>query len=289
MTTTRQAFEKFLDDISITEYQKTSIVVSRRTGVEADLKTVFPASSDMPCLSVELMGSAAKGTIVRPIDDVDVLAVFSNGKNAWSKYQYDSKSFLYRVRNAYDGYSTAQVGARGQAVRVFYESGGHVDIAPVFHEPDMTSFLLPAGDGSWISTAPFVANQWFKETNAALGYNLAPLVRLAKKWNGSHSKRLRSFHMETMAGHTFSSLGSNHRDGLQKFFEWAPRHFDVQDPGGKSGNLASYMSWALREEVQKSMVAASERAVKALAAEAADDHPEAIRLWGIILGEPFGS
>lgn len=69
------------------------------------------------------MGSAAKGTTVRPIDDIDVLAVFSNANGAWDSYRFDSQALLYRVRRAYSGLSTAQVGARGQAVRIFFKNG----------------------------------------------------------------------------------------------------------------------------------------------------------------------
>lgn len=284
--TTRQAFDQFMIDISITEYQKTSIVEARRKSVIENLTAAFPESSDLPFVEGRLIGSAAKGTIVRPLDDIDVLATFSNVKNAWSRYRWDSKSFLYRIRNAYNGIETAQVGARGQAIRVFFQSGGHVDVAPVFIESDDV-FQLPNGTGGWIKTSPFVANRWFRDKNAELDYNLAPLVRLLKKWNGTHSKRLRSFHLETMAGHTFSALSSNRRTALQKFFEWGGGHIDVWDPGQQAGSLSTYLTWSARDEVKKSLNAASDRAVRALDAEGKDDHEEAKRLWRLILGSTF--
>lgn len=132
MTTTSQALTQFLSDISVTDYQKTSIIGARKDRVVENLTAAFPATSDLPFSRAILMGSAAKGTIVRPIDDIDVLAVFSNANGAWNTYRFDSQAFLYRVRRAYNGLSTAQVGARGQAVRTFFKNGGHVDVAPVF-------------------------------------------------------------------------------------------------------------------------------------------------------------
>ena len=150
-------------------------------------------------------------------------------------------------------------------------------------------YLLPSGDGSWILTSPFVANKWFADKNAELSYNLAPLVRLLKKWNVAHSKRLRSFHLETMAGHTFSSLNSNRRTGLQKFFEWASGHLDVNDPGGQSGLLSGYLTWNARGEVSRSFEVAADRATKAIEAEDSGDHEEAKRLWRIVLGSSFPS
>lgn len=186
MTTTSQAMAQFLSDISVTDYQKTSIINSRKDRVVENLTAAFPDTSDLPFSRAILMGSAAKGTIVRPIDDIDVLAVFSNANGAWNTYRFDSQAFLYRVRRAYNGLSTAQVGARGQAVRIFFENGGHVDVAPVFSHGNEV-YGLPGGDGGWINTAPTVANAWFATKHADLGYNLAPLVRLLKKWNNAHS------------------------------------------------------------------------------------------------------
>lgn len=284
--TTPQAFNEFMEAVTITEYQKTSIVKGRKDSVVENLAEAFPASSDMPFWKAELIGSAAKGTIVRPLDDIDVLAVFSDENGAWSKYRWNSQDFLYRVRKAYGGLEIAQVGARGQAVRVFFQTGGHVDVAPVFMKND-SQYYLPAGDGSWITTAPFVANAWFHEKNKELDYNLAGLVRLLKKWNAAHSKRLKSFHLETMAAHTFSTLSSNRRTSLQKFFEWGGAHLDVNDPGGQSGSIGSYLSWTDRNEIRQSLDVASERALRAIVAENRGDHEEAKRLWRIILGSTF--
>ena len=139
----------------------------------------------------------------------------------------------------------------------------------------------------WINTAPTVANAWFAKRNADLGYNVAPLVRLAKKWNVAHSKRMQSFHLETVAATAFSTLGASRQNGLASFFERAPRHLDVTDPGQQSGSLSSYLNWGARTELVTALGSAADRAKKALAAEAAGDHAEAKRLWGIILGSGF--
>lgn len=284
--TTAQAFSKFLEDITATDNQKSTFIPNRKASVDKDLGAAFPSTSDMPYSKGILMGSASKGTIIRPLDDIDVLAVFDNSNNAWSKYRFDSKSFIYRVRNAYDGFKTQQVGARGQAVRVFYESGGHVDVAPVFYQGNDV-YHLPNGTGGWLLTAPTVANTWYFDRNKALGYHLSPVVRLLKAWNRAHSKHFRSFHLETVAATTFGSLGSNYRDALQKFFEWAPSYLSVSDPGGQGGDLSSYLTWGGRQELLSALSAAADRAKRANEAEAKGDHAEAKRLWRIVLGDTF--
>ncbi|MHB8636730.1 MAG: SMODS domain-containing nucleotidyltransferase [Fimbriimonadaceae bacterium] len=284
--TTNQAFAKFLEDISATDYQKNTTIPARKKTAIKTLEEAFPDTSDLPFWNAHLIGSAAKNTIIRPIDDVDVLAVFSNKKKAWDKYWNDSKSFLYRIRRAYDGISVQQVGARGQAVRVFFNQGGHVDVAPVFLR-DGDVYHLPAGDGTWILTAPLKATAWFLDRHRVLSYNLSPLVRLLKKWNKAHSKRLRSFHLETMVATIFSSLNSNRQDAIWKFFQWAPQYLDVMDPGGQSGVLSSYLSSTARVDVVASFASAATRAENAIKAENGLDHEEAKRLWNIMFGGDF--
>lgn len=112
-------------------------------------------------------------------------------------------------------------------------------------------------------------------------------MRLLKKWNNAHSKRLRSFHLETIAASTFKTLGSNRQSALASFFEWAPSHLEVSDPGRQSGALSGYLTWAGRQEVIQALGSAAERARKANEAEATGDHDEAKRLWRIILGSSF--
>lgn len=284
--TTAQAFSKFLEDITATDYQKDILIPARKKVVDLRLLEKFPAGSDMPFSKSILMGSAAKGTITRPVDDVDVLAVFDNVNHAWSKYAYDSKNFIYRIRNAYSGLSIQQVGTRGQAVRVFYEGGGHVDVAPVFSRGNDV-YHLPDGTGGWNLTAPPIANAWYAAKHKNLGYNLSPVVRLLKAWNRAHSKHFRSFHLETVAASSFSSMNSNYRDALQKFFEWAPRYLNVSHPGGQGGDLSSYLTWTNRQHLVQALSVAAERAKNANEAEARGDHAEAKRLWRIILGNGF--
>ncbi|MCW4467263.1 hypothetical protein OK351_17420 [Glutamicibacter sp. MNS18] len=284
--TVTQAFAKFLEDITATEYQANTLIPARKTGAIKILQKAFPSDSATPFSFASLMGSAAKNTIIRPFDDVDVLAVFSAGNGGWDKYQPDSRKFLYRVRESYNGYSAQQVGARGQAVRVFFEHGGHVDVAPVFRFKD-SRYLLPAGDGTWLFTQPTVANSWFSTKDRELNGRLAPLVRLLKMWNGAHSKRFRSFHLETMTASTFKSLGTLQQESLEKFFQWAPKRIDVKDPGGESGSLSTYMSTTLRSEAIQSLTRAAATAQEARTAEIQGDHYEAKKLWRRILGDDF--
>lgn len=285
-TTVAQAFTSFLTEISASKYHNETLIPARKKSVLENLEETFPEDSDMPFWKAYLIGSASKGTIITPIDDIDVLAVFSNENGAYEKYRYDSQDFLYRVTRAYDGVSTQEVGARGQAVRVFFEKGGYVDVAPVFWQ-DGDDYVIPAGDKTWLTTSPFKANAWFEEKSKELDYHLKPIVRLVKKWNKEHSSHFSSFHLETIVAHTFSTLGSNYRDALMKFFSWAPSHISVFDPGGHSGDLSSNLTYQQRANAIQALNSAHERSKKAVEAEEEGDHEEAKRLWSIVFGNDF--
>lgn len=108
--TTAKAFDEFKDKLLLTETQKET-VESRRSSTEGYLRGSFPASSDLPLRSTYLMGSAGRETIIRPLDDVDVLAIFNNKDDIFDRlYRYDSKKFLYRVRDALNSYKVEVVG-----------------------------------------------------------------------------------------------------------------------------------------------------------------------------------
>lgn len=284
MTTTAQAFAQLLDDITPTAYQQTVVVPARQRSVQENLTATFGPATDMPFVRTHPMGSAAKNTALRPLDDVDVLAEFEGvSGRAWQRYQYDSRRFLYRIRDAYDGVDARQVGARGQAVRVFFQQSGYVDVAPVFRWSDDV-FVLPNGAGGWLRTSPPTAQRWFSQRNATLNYQLPPIVRLLKQWNLTHSKRLRSYHLESVAAAYFTSLGTNYRQALEVFFRGAGNILSVQDPGQCDGDLSTYLGWRARQEVQASFTRAHGSCLRAQQAEGRGDHAEAKRQWGMVFG-----
>lgn len=285
-TTAAKAFDEFRGRIALTDAQLTK-ARSRRDQAIKYVREAFPSTSDMPCSKGTMIGSAKRGTVIRPLDDIDVMVQFKNKDQIFKKYRHDSQAFLYRIRNELDARTQIQqVGARGQAVRLFYKDDLHVDIAPVFPWSG-GRYALPAGDGSWITTDPPAQEEWISKRQVELSNHLKKRVKFLKRWNNVHSSRLQSWHLEVMVARVFTSMSNDSRNGLMKFFEWAPGYIDVQDPDGYGGNLADYLTRSSRETVRQSFSTAHERAVKAYNAELLGDHREAIRLWRIILGDDF--
>jgi hypothetical protein len=165
-------------------------------------------------------------------------------------------------------------------------NGAHVDIAPVFKWSSV-GYALPSGSGGWITTDPEAQAEWYSQRKTTVGSNLTTVAKLARTWNNVHSKRFQSFHLEVMVASMFSSVGSNHRNALKCFFEWAPGWIGVGDPAGHSGALDDYLTYGVRQAITSRLSEALTRANRGLAAEEAGDHCEAKRLWQIELGDEF--
>ena len=120
--TTAQAFDEFKANIALTLVQR-QVVNDRRGRVHVYLASTFSNASDMPLLRTELIGSAGRGTIVRPPDDIDLMAVF-NAARVWSKYKGNSYAFITRVRNALSNYTRVQVVGTRVSRPAFLHAGG---------------------------------------------------------------------------------------------------------------------------------------------------------------------
>jgi len=284
--TTAQAFTSFLEKISPTDDQRAEITNKRRK-TEEYLREAFPTSSTLPLKRVILIGSADRGTIIRPVNDVDVMAEFTNKDNIFEQYRAHSDDFLQRIRTALNARtSIKKIGARGQAVRLFYTSGAHVDIAPTFKWSG-DGYALPKGDGGWMTTDPEAQATWFSGRRAVIGSNLTPMCKLVRRWNAVHSHRFESFHLEIMVASMFKSIGSNYRTAMRAFFEWGPNRITVADPAGHSGNLDDYLTRDARAAITSRFAEALDRAESAIAAEDRANHTEAKRLWRIELDDEF--
>ncbi|MEV6992155.1 hypothetical protein AB0N87_23510 [Streptomyces sp. NPDC093228] len=284
-TTVHSAFDEFKKRLKVNGTEL-GLVNSRPASIKSYLGRVFGDDSDMPLLNTALIGSATRDTIIHPVDDVDVFAQFSAAKGAWDRYRNDSKTFIYRVREALSEYRVEIVGTRGQVVRLFYASGPHVEIAPVFAS-SAGGFLLPNGSGGWLTTDPPRQTDWINQRHSAVQGDLKGVIRMAKAWNRAHGAYFKSFHLEVLVAAAVTSLGNNSRTELRDLFGAARYFLNVQDPAGHSGDLSQYMTATRRSNALTALAVAAERAQRAVEAEDRGDSQEAIRLWGINLGSGF--
>ncbi len=242
----------------------------------------------MPLLRTTLIGSAQRGTIIRPLDDLDILAVFENKDHIFETYRNDSFAFINRVRDALNQYEVKLVGTRGQAVRLFYTNRPHVDIAPVF-KWSTGGYGLPDGSGGWITTDPDFHYEWINRKNQELNYRLKPMIRMIKRWNNTYETKLKSFHLEMMVTNTFTSLGNDSREAAEMFFDSAPLLMRTIDPSGNSGDLSEYLTVTNRQLITNRFNRCKNKCAEANRLEVNGDHRGAIEKWREIFGNDFST
>ena len=283
---TAAAFNTFKSKLLLTDVQKQN-VTKRKEIVDGHLTAGFGSSSNLPLIKSSLIGSAGRGTIIRPLVDIDILAVFSNKDGIYDAYRTNSQAFLYRVRDVLNKFSRVEtVGARGQAVRFFYTDDPHVDVAPVFMRSG-GGYLIPDGQGGWLATNPDEHASYLARRDTELGNRLKTMIRMSKRWNAQHSGYFKSFHLECLMAYVFKSIGNDSRVAFEKFFEWAQSRLVVEDPAGFSGDLSTYLSVTARMNLKSNLESARDRAARANAAERQGNHKEAIRLWRLTFGDEF--
>ena len=282
--TSQTSFDSFANSIRLTSSQK-ELVHSRYTTATTFLSSAFDDSSNMRLLRTDLVGSAQRDTIVRPLSDLDMIAVFDH-THVWTEYQYNSFKFLYRIRNSIAEIARVQAGARGQVVRLMYQQEPHVDIVPSFSRYG-GGFHIPGGSGGWLATDPYIQAEHMANRQRELDYRLKRFVRMLKHWNRSHSKRIQSFHLEVIASALFSAIGTNDREATRVFFGAAGSYIDVNDPAGHGGNLSQYLTPNQRNAVLRSFDFALDLSNRAIDAESRGDQATAIALWRQVYGNEF--
>jgi Second Messenger Oligonucleotide or Dinucleotide Synthetase domain len=280
--TTASAFATLDGMIRLSAEDKT-VIDARRDEAERALRAIFPPRCALPLVGVATIGSAGRDTMIRPLDEVDIFAVFSAANSAWKRFRWDSRDLLLCVRNAIGGDRVQTIGTRGQALRVVYDAPPDVHLVPAFDHP-RAGYVMPDRVGGWLPTRPERHASWTE----GLGPRVIASIRLLKAWNRVCGSHLRSFHIEALAGTVLAGRGLNTRQALATVF----RHMDesglaMTDPADVGGDLSTYLRpddlAALGEAIQVAR-ACSERAV---AAENEGRHEEAVALWGSIFGPEF--
>lgn len=283
-TTIIQGFEDFRTKLEITSNQTTN-VSSRQQNVRKNVGAKLTVLDDF------LTGSYMRSTMITPLRDADVDVFVVLASSYYESLPNGPANVLARVKRVIDNsYSESTEASRnGQAITIKF-SDFKVDVVPAFNRQG-GGYLIPDPMGKrWIATNPKTHVQLWSESNKYHDYRLVPFIKMVKAWNRAHSRRFRSFHLETMVRQMFQSrkIGA-YADAALHFFENAYTNVYVNDPAGLGGSLHSYMTNNLvfTVEVSTSLNAAATKAREAIAFNRNGDNAKAIGKWGIIFGDFF--
>ncbi len=274
-------------------------------------------------------GSFARGTKIRPLDDIDAMVPLKsfNWRSSLaphSTYSYivrvtDSRSplliyaddegyvnstrVLYGVRDALGTvaqYRRADIHKRQHAVTLKLRSyDWNFDVVPaipVYSWGQLSYYFIPDGAGAWIRTNPHIDQKNIRQLDTHHLRNLRPAIRLIKYWNERTFKPvLPSFYLETLVLKTlswspFNSLPSS-EVGVGRFFRDCPRHLlaPCADPKELGQRLDAGVSADEKRSVADAMVRMYQHYELAVKARRGGDYETVLDAWQAIFGPAFAN
>jgi hypothetical protein len=322
------AFDKFRKDNVDLDPSDTVKARSSRDYLVGQLKDLNSHDSDCPKITGHVpFGSFARKTKIRPLDDIDLLALIAGSgvavESTWDQYVFklkiiDRYAFLARFDDGsgyvsstrllnqikkslskVKNYSKAEIKRTGEAIVLNLTSYTWVfDIVPsvpvVNYYNSTDYYLIPNGSGNWKRTDPRKDTEFVTRVNKQHNFNLLPTMRLLKYWNARpHKPRLSSYYFETVALKVFdnSTVIDSFPKAIRYFFNIGTVYIDgsCPDPKGLGQALDKDVDAETKRKVKAAMNEAYSAAGDALTYEAQDKQEVAINAWKKVFGPAFPS
>lgn len=292
MPTVAQVFHDFLTDIELKpEEQKAAS--RQQNDLRERLRTRMPSiTRDI------LVGSYARGTAIRPLNDIDVFLILDpavHGRRLSSQPLLLLEDLQRALRACYsDPGPQTQIQRRSVNIE-FSSSGIGFDMIPAFSDGSWPeSYDIPDRYQSiWIKTNPERHKEKCSEANDRADGALNQLIKAAKHWNylqrdANGDKPLRSFHLEVMAYSAFAGAPPDPRAGMALLLEHLAHRiaFSCPEPAGLGPDLDAGLTPAERDRAGRALRSASTCAADAVRHETT--HPwHAHQCWRELFGAEY--
>jgi hypothetical protein len=238
-----------------------------------------------------LSGSYRRRTLIRPLDDIDLLVVLN-----WEAYKDTIALDAAGASAALDLIDAALAKAYPKSERhrfdnciqiVFAGTGIGFDVVPAFRV-SKDEFRIPdEGRGKWLVTNPREVERLVTEANQGRTDEwLVPLVKLLKAWNDEHGKPLRGYHLEAMAYYALLTAPANARDGIAWLLEQLSTRVWSTTPdiwlSGESPDAD--LTLAQRQTASALLAVAGQAARRAIRADEEGRVSDAHAIWREIFG-----
>ncbi len=283
-TTVTKAFDELLANLRLTEYEE-SMAAGRVRNVQKILTESYTCAQNPWAI-----GSYGRQTLVRWKRDIDMMVAF--GDVYWPTYQYDSRSFLYAVRNVLNkAYGNTDVSSKQVAVRMLLTGGLQVDLVPTFVCAS-GGFYMPDGRKGWKKTNPPYHDTLMTDANVRLGSKLKPVVRLMKAWNHVNGRHLHSFHLEMVVERMWRNATALPAtpaalcESLRAASSWVAS--SLADPWtGSSEMLDAYLNADERALTVRLLKEDAARAKDALKLAEDGEMVKAFERWNVVFNKQF--
>lgn len=324
--TVNEAFRHFINEVVNLDATVVDRARDSRDNLLSNIHD-FDGDDDFFSLYPEVtiqFGSFARGTKLRPLDDIDLMIGLSakgctyGASLGWNKIRMYAKTDDARLLTcAEDGFlnSTKIINRmikkleslpdycrsdlhknKQAAVLNLLSKEWSFDIVPCFFtKPEVDGrqyYLIPNGEGDWMKTDPVIDRDVLQDENKRLGGKLKLLIRLMKRWNRIKKvKALPSYALETLIINLYKAKASisdypdiELRGCLSDFSSDVCR--PIIDIKEIQGDLNA-LSYSEKQDNARRAKNDSEKAQQAWEYEKAGNHETAINLWREIFGEDF--
>ncbi|MEV7886914.1 SMODS domain-containing nucleotidyltransferase [Streptomyces sp. NPDC002817] len=258
--------------------------------------------SEPDVLKVFGSGSLSRSTQLKPIHDVDIIAIYDPDEHPeWGDEGPSAEAALEHIRGQVNRLLSQTNGTydtvvrhtllRNHAVKCFLDDPDDpeaftVDVMAALRQADGSLLIPEKLSTRWMPADPEYLIEKVADHQRAWSH-FRPLVRVLKQWRHTVQVegRIKSLVMEVLALNCMPRSG-NRSEGLKTFFTAAADRVNegVWDPANLCGEVQPDLD---RAGLSAAFAEAADIAERACAAAAEGDTDRALRLWQEIFGEGF--
>ncbi|WP_285573745.1 hypothetical protein [Streptomyces sp. RTGN2] len=275
-----------------------------KTGLARERRDLFKTAllSEPDVLETFGSGSLSRSTQLKPIHDVDIIAVYDQAEQPeWGSEGSSAEDALEHVRTRVNQLLSQSDGThanevrytlpRNHAVKCFLDDPEDpdaftVDVMPALRQPDGTLLIPEKLNARWVPANPEYLIEQVADHQRGWSH-FRPLVRVLKQWrlDAPVEGRVKSLVMEVLALNCMPRTG-NRSQALRTFFTAAAVRVNegVWDPAGLCGEIQLDLD---HTGLSAAFTNAADIAERACAAATEGDTDDALRLWQEIFGDDF--
>lgn len=276
MATLLQCINQFIEKITPSDLQE-DVVQGAYDNLEGYLTS---KDCKLNIKEVFLNGSYIRGTMIRPINDIDVFAVIDDADYYINGQVPSPQSVLTSFKNYLNSIGDYKDKCRQDRPCITIDlSKLHIDVLPALRHTGALS--IPNSDLSgWTFTDPKTHNQNFSDLDRRCNYKAKDIVKAVKRWKNDRNLPLPSFQIEVIACYIFNLFTfKNAEEGVRLWFDHAEGYL-IQ---GMTGSYNQYIK--VRDAIR-----ATKKKINEAKTYTDDGKPaEAIKIWKEIFKTDFPS
>lgn len=224
MATLLQSVNQFIDNITPSDLQEDVV-----QGAYDNLKRHLESDDcNLKIKEVFLNGSYIRGTMIRPINDIDVFAVIDDTDYYVNGKEPNPQSVLTSFKTYLNNLADYNGRCHQDRPCITIElSKLHIDVMPALRHAG--ALVIPNNSLSgWMFTDPKTHNENFIDIDKRCNYKVKDVVKAVKRWKKDRELPLPSFQVEVIAGYIFNLFQfKNAQEGIELWFEHAEDYLSM--------------------------------------------------------------